>query len=114
MYQGQTPQSFKARKLQQVYDKYFIKPRMYGKFFQHMYDHRLFAYFHKLFWFFHISHPCAYAARKNHAVYIFSFQHIRMTTDQLLPVADLLITDYSSVIFEYSIYRKPILLYAPR
>ncbi len=43
----------------------------------------------------------------------YPYDNSTMTTDQLLPVADLLITDYSSVIFEYSIYRKPILLYAP-
>lgn len=36
-----------------------------------------------------------------------------LTTDELLPVTDLLITDYSSIIFEYSIYKKPMLFYAP-
>ena len=28
-------------------------------------------------------------------------------------MTDLLITDYSSIIFEYSIYKKPMLFYAP-
>lgn len=34
-------------------------------------------------------------------------------TEELLPVADLLITDYSSVTFDYLFYRKPIVLFAP-
>lgn len=34
-------------------------------------------------------------------------------TERLLPVADLLVTDYSSVIFQYAIYEKPILFFAP-
>ncbi len=34
-------------------------------------------------------------------------------TEELLPVADLLITDYSSVMFDYLLYRKPIVLFAP-
>ncbi len=34
-------------------------------------------------------------------------------TERLLPVVDLLITDYSSVIFPYAIYKKPILFFAP-
>ncbi len=37
----------------------------------------------------------------------------KMTTSELLPVADLLITDYSSVLFDYSIYKKPFLLFCP-
>lgn len=36
-----------------------------------------------------------------------------IATERLLPVTDLLITDYSSIIFNYAIYRKPVLLYAP-
>jgi len=36
-----------------------------------------------------------------------------LTTSMLLPETQLLITDYSSVLFDYSIYRKPFLLYVP-
>lgn len=36
-----------------------------------------------------------------------------MCTEELFAAADLLITDYSSVVFDYLIYRKPFLLYAP-
>ncbi len=43
----------------------------------------------------------------------YPYDNSSLTTDQLLPVADLLITDYSSVLFEYCIYKKPILFYAP-
>lgn len=43
----------------------------------------------------------------------YPYDNSSMTTDQLLPVTDLLITDYSSIIFEYSIFRKPMLFYAP-
>ncbi len=34
-------------------------------------------------------------------------------TEELLPVADLLITDYSSILFDYLLYRKPVVLFAP-
>lgn len=34
-------------------------------------------------------------------------------TEELLPAADLLITDYSSVLFDYLLYRKPAVLFAP-
>lgn len=43
----------------------------------------------------------------------YPYDNSSLTTDQLLPVTDLLITDYSSIIFEYSIYQKPMLFYAP-
>lgn len=43
----------------------------------------------------------------------YDYDNSILTTDQLLPVTDLLITDYSSIIFEYSIYRRPMLFYAP-
>ncbi len=43
----------------------------------------------------------------------YPYDNSRLTTDQLLPVTDLLITDYSSIIFEYSIYQRPMLFYAP-
>lgn len=43
----------------------------------------------------------------------YPYDNSALTTDQLLPVVDLLITDYSSIIFEYSIYKKPMLFYAP-
>ncbi|MCD8119014.1 MAG: CDP-glycerol glycerophosphotransferase family protein [Lachnospiraceae bacterium] len=35
------------------------------------------------------------------------------TTEELFPVADLLITDYSSVMFDFSIQNRPFLLFAP-
>ncbi len=38
---------------------------------------------------------------------------IEMSTDDLLAVADILITDYSSVIFEYSIFKRPIIFFVP-
>lgn len=34
-------------------------------------------------------------------------------TERLLPVADLLISDYSTVIFEYSLFNKPLVLFVP-
>lgn len=34
-------------------------------------------------------------------------------TEELLPVADLLITDYSSIMFDWLLYRKPMILYTP-
>lgn len=37
----------------------------------------------------------------------------RIPTEELLPVADLLITDYSSVLFDFLIYQKPVVLFAP-
>ncbi len=43
----------------------------------------------------------------------YPYDNSEMTTDQLLPVVDLLVTDYSSIIFEYCIYKKPMLFYAP-
>ena len=42
-------------------------------------------------------------------VYDFSYEK---DTNQLLQVADILITDYSSIIFEYCILRKPMIFYA--
>lgn len=36
-----------------------------------------------------------------------------MDTGRLFPVADLLVTDYSSLIFEYSLFGKPVVLFAP-
>ncbi len=36
-----------------------------------------------------------------------------LTTGELMPVADLLITDYSTVIFEYLLLNRPIALYCP-
>lgn len=43
----------------------------------------------------------------------YPYDNSSLSTDQLLPVTDLLITDYSSILFEYSIYKKPMLFYAP-
>ncbi len=37
----------------------------------------------------------------------------RFTTLRLLSVADILVTDYSSILFDYSIYRKPFVLFCP-
>lgn len=34
-------------------------------------------------------------------------------TERIFPAADLLITDYSSVIYEYALLKKPILIFAP-
>lgn len=34
-------------------------------------------------------------------------------TDLLLPVTDLLVTDYSSILFNYAVYQKPVIFYAP-
>ena len=36
-----------------------------------------------------------------------------VNTMELLPVVDLLITDYSSIVFDYAVYRKPFVLYCP-
>lgn len=37
----------------------------------------------------------------------------KIPSERLLPVADLLITDYSSVVFDYLAYKKPFVLFAP-
>ena len=34
-------------------------------------------------------------------------------TERILPIADMLIADYSSVIFDYTLYQKPIVLFVP-
>ena len=47
--------------------------------------------------------------RIKNRVYDFSMEK---DTNQLLQVADVLITDYSSIIFEYCILKKPMLFYA--
>ena len=36
-----------------------------------------------------------------------------LTTDELFPAADVLIADYSSVIFEYLLFDRPLVLYTP-
>lgn len=36
-----------------------------------------------------------------------------LPTERIFPAADLLITDYSSVIYEYALLKKPILIFAP-
>lgn len=38
--------------------------------------------------------------------------HSEMTVEDLLMAADVCITDYSSVVFEYSLFQKPIIFYA--
>lgn len=43
----------------------------------------------------------------------FKLSNCRMPTEELLPVADMLITDYSSIIFEYTILKKPIVFFVP-
>lgn len=37
----------------------------------------------------------------------------RMTAEELLPATDLLITDYSSILFDYLIFERPIVRFAP-
>ena len=37
----------------------------------------------------------------------------RILTEELLPVTDVLITDYSSILFDYLIYERPAVLFAP-
>lgn len=37
----------------------------------------------------------------------------RMTAEELLAVTDLLITDYSSILFDYLIFKKPLVRFAP-
>lgn len=34
-------------------------------------------------------------------------------TERLLPIVDILVTDYSSIMFDYSIFRRPMVLYVP-
>ena len=41
------------------------------------------------------------------------YSSCREKTEELLPVCDVLITDYSSILFDYMIYQKPLVLYAP-
>ncbi len=36
-----------------------------------------------------------------------------LPTERIFPVTDILITDYSSVIYEYALFKKPILIFAP-
>lgn len=36
-----------------------------------------------------------------------------MTSEELLPVADVLITDYSSILFDFLLFRKPVVRFAP-
>ena len=37
----------------------------------------------------------------------------KLPTERLLPVADIMLTDYSSTLFDYSIYQKPFILFCP-
>lgn len=48
-----------------------------------------------------------------HLMHQESGNDIRMTTDELIACADVLITDYSSVFFEYLLVDKPIIFFAP-
>ncbi len=43
----------------------------------------------------------------------YNLDNCTFPTEQLYPVIDLLITDYSSVIFDYSLFGKPFLIYVP-
>lgn len=43
----------------------------------------------------------------------YALSNCEIPTEQLLPVADLMITDYSSVLFDYLFFKKPYVLFAP-
>lgn len=43
----------------------------------------------------------------------YQLDNCKFPTEQLYPVIDLLITDYSSVVFDYMLFDKPFLIYAP-
>ena len=36
-----------------------------------------------------------------------------MSSEDLFPVTSILITDYSSILFDYSLFRKPFILFTP-
>lgn len=42
-----------------------------------------------------------------------SLTNCEIPTNRILPAADVLITDYSSLIFEYALYKKPCVLFVP-
>ena len=48
-----------------------------------------------------------------HLKHISIVQDCGIQTERLLPVTDLLITDYSSVLFDYLLFEKPFILFAP-
>jgi CDP-glycerol glycerophosphotransferase (TagB/SpsB family) len=59
-------------------------------------------------------HPCIKelpAIQEQHSNWVVDLTR-EMSTEELLCVADICITDYSSVIFEYSLFDKPILFFA--
>jgi len=43
----------------------------------------------------------------------FDRKYMEISTDKLLPVIDVLVTDYSSILFDYSIYKKPFVMFCP-
>ncbi|MBP3233837.1 MAG: CDP-glycerol glycerophosphotransferase family protein [Eubacterium sp.] len=43
----------------------------------------------------------------------FKGRAMTLSTEDILPVTGVLITDYSSVLFDYSLYRKPFILFTP-
>ncbi|SNU08301.1 CDP-glycerol glycerophosphotransferase, TagB/SpsB family [Lachnospiraceae bacterium] len=43
----------------------------------------------------------------------FSERSVSISTEDILPVTGILITDYSSVLFDYCLYRRPFILYTP-
>ena len=61
-------------------------------------------------WFLIVSlHP---HLRKKYPEY-FEGNYGKLPTEKILPVTNLLITDYSSVLFDYAIYKKPFILFCP-
>lgn len=56
-----------------------------------------------------------FVIRKVHP-YVEAREHLSncvIPTEQLLPVTDLMITDYSSVLFDYLFFKRPYVLFAP-
>lgn len=48
-----------------------------------------------------------------HMQHIYPQYNFELSSEELFAVSDMLITDYSSIIFDYLIYKKPFVLYAP-
>ena len=48
-----------------------------------------------------------------HLAQKYQLDNCKFPTEQLYPVIDLLITDYSSVVFDYMLFDKSFLIYAP-
>ncbi len=43
----------------------------------------------------------------------FDKRYKEISTDKLLPAIDVLVTDYSSILFDYSVYKKPFVMFCP-